>query len=146
MNQLSNPIVVEQTFNTKVNKVWDAITKPDEMRQWFFNNIPSFEPKVGFKTEFIVQSESRSFEHLWKLIEVIPNRKIKYNWCYKNIKGEGFVTFELFTINEQTLLRLTNEGLESFPQDIPEFSRESCEAGWKYFIQQNLKSYLDRSK
>lgn len=146
MNLLSNPIVIEETFNFNVNIVWDAITKPDEMRQWFFNNIPLFEPKVGFETNFNVQSESRSFHHLWKILEVMPNKKIKYQWCYKNIKGEGFVTFELFKINEQTLLRLTNEGLDSFPQDIPEFSRESCEAGWKYFIQQKLKSYLNKTK
>ena len=61
-------------------------------------------------------------------------------------KGEGFVSFELFEKGEQSLLRLTNEGLETFPRDIPEFSRESCKAGWEYFIQQNLKAYLEKEK
>lgn len=144
MDQINAPIIVEETFNLPVKRIWDAITKPDEMRQWFFNNIPSFEPKVGFETNFNVQSESRSFHHLWKIIEVIPSKKIKYSWSYESIKGEGFVAFELFTINQQTLLRLTNEGLESFPQDIPEFSRESCKAGWNYFIKERLKTYLEK--
>ena len=146
MNHIIKPIVVEQTFNSSVFEVWNAITKLDEMRQWFFSNIPSFEPNVGFETEFNVKSENRSFYHLWKLIEVIPFKKIKYQWSYKNIKGEGFVTFELFVINNQTMLRVTNNGLESFPQDIPEFSRKNCEARWEYFIQQNLKTYLDGKK
>jgi len=144
MGQINTPIIVDETFNFPVKRIWKAITDPTEMRQWFFNNIPSFEPYVGFETEFNVQSESRNFYHLWKLIEVIPNRKIKYRWCYKNIKGEGFVTFELFPVDKKTLLRVTNEGLETFPQDIPEFSRESCEAGWKYFITESLKAYIEK--
>lgn len=41
------------------------------------------------------------------------------------------------------MLRLVNEGLETFPRDIPECSSESCEAGWKYFIRQNLKKFLE---
>jgi uncharacterized protein YndB with AHSA1/START domain len=143
MNKINKPIVVEQTFNASITKVWNAITKLDEMRQWYFNNIPSFEPVVGFETEFNVQSEHRNFQHLWKILKVIPTKKIKYRWRYKDIKGNGFVTFELFEINEHTMLRITNKGLETFPQDIPEFKRESCEAGWEFFIKKNLKAYLD---
>ncbi|NOU16606.1 MAG: SRPBCC domain-containing protein [Bacteroidales bacterium] len=144
MNQISKPIVVEQEFNSSVGKVWNAITKLEEMKQWFFDNIPAFEPVVGFETEFSVQSEGRNFQHLWRILEVEPNKKIKYYWRYKEHKGEGFVTFELFESKENTKLRVTNEGLDSFPQDIPEFKRESCQAGWEFFIKERLKTYLDR--
>ncbi|MHC1703259.1 MAG: SRPBCC domain-containing protein [Tenuifilaceae bacterium] len=143
MNQSNKPIVVELTFSSSISQVWSAITRLEEMRQWFFNNIPAFEPVVGFETDFSVQSESRNFHHLWRIIEVESNKKIKYHWSYKGYKGEGFVTFELFEVKEQTLLRLTNEGLETFPKDIPEFKRESCQAGWEFFIKQNLKTYLE---
>ena len=34
--------------------------------------------------------------------------------------------------------------VESFPQDIPEFSRMSCLGGWTYFINQSLKEYLEK--
>lgn len=144
MNQLSKPIVVEQEFNSSVGKVWNAITRLVEMKQWFFDNIPAFEPVVGFETEFSVQSEGRNFQHLWRILEVEPNKKIKYNWRYKEHKGEGFVTFELFESKELTKLRVTNEGLDSFPQDIPEFKRESCQAGWEFFIKERLKTYLNK--
>ncbi len=144
MNQLSKPIVVEQEFNSSVGKVWNAITRLEEMKQWFFDNIPAFEPVVGFETEFSVQSEGRNFQHLWRILEVEPNKKIKYSWRYREHKGEGFVTFELFESKELTNLRVTNEGLDSFPQDIPEFKRESCQAGWEFFIKERLKTYLDR--
>lgn len=136
------PIIVEQIFNQKIETVWNAITQLDYMKQWFFENIPNFKAEIGFETQFNVKAPSRDFLHQWKIIEVIPNKKIVYNWKYENISGEGKVTFELFEENNQTKLVLTNVGLESFPKEIPEFTRESCIAGWNYFIKQRLTEYL----
>ena len=65
------------------------------MQLWFFNNIPSFEAKAGFKTQFNVQSENRNFMHLWTVVDVIPFKKIICNWKYQNIEGDSNVTFEL---------------------------------------------------
>jgi len=58
------PVVVEQDFNRSVSDVWDAITKIDEMRKWYFENIPDFKAEVGFGTRFVVESGDRSFLHL----------------------------------------------------------------------------------
>jgi uncharacterized protein YndB with AHSA1/START domain len=143
MNRPHNPIIVEQIFHAPVTKVWIAITKLEEMKNWFFQNIPAFEPVVGFHTSFPVQSGDRTFTHIWKILEVEVNTKIKYHWAYEEYEGEGFVTFELFEQGDNTLLKLTNEGLESFPQDIAEFERDSCVAGWEYFIKGMLKNYLE---
>ena len=140
------PIIVEQYFNQKIETVWNAITQLDQMKLWFFENIPTFKPSVGFETQFNVKAPSKDFLHCWKIIEVITNKKIVYQWKYENIVGEGTVTFELFEEKNQTKLVLTNEGLESFPQDIPEFSRESCIGGWNYFIKKRLKEYLNNGQ
>ena len=51
--------------------------------------------------------------------------------------------FELFKQNNITKLKLTHSMLESFDEDIPEFSRESCIEGWKFFIKKSLKEYLE---
>ena len=96
MSDTNEPIIVEQTFNTSINNVWNAITKVDQMRQWFFENIESFKPEVGFATQFSVQSQNRSFLHIWKLTEVVPLKKIIYNWKYGGYSGDSFVMFELF--------------------------------------------------
>jgi uncharacterized protein YndB with AHSA1/START domain len=139
----SVPIIVEQSFNHPANTVWKAITEPERMRKWFFENIPDFEPIEGFETRFNVHSGERNFEHRWRLTEVIDYQKIVYQWSYTEYEGEGRVSFELIPRGNATLLRLTNTGLESFPREIPEFSRESCRAGWEYFISQNLTEYLN---
>jgi len=144
MRNTDEPIIVEQTFDASIGKVWNAITKLDEMKQWFFKEIESFKPEVGFETQFVVQVDDRKFLHLWKLIEVIPMKKITYNWRYDHIPGDSLVMFELLEQNDQTKLKLTHEVIESFPEDIPEFSLESGIEGWTYFIKESLKEYLDK--
>src|SRR5210317_1717385 len=112
MDHAERPVVVEQVFNATVKEVWEAITGLDKMKQWFFSNIPAFEPRIGFYTEFDVQSGDRIFTHRWKIIEVVPLNRIKYRWSYKEYMGEGFVTFELVEKGKQTLLHMINDGLD----------------------------------
>jgi len=143
MNKTQQLVIVEQIMSAPISEVWKAITNLKEMKQWFFNNIPDFKPEVGFKVSFPVISRNIVFTHAWEIIEVKVNKKIKYHWAYEEYKGEGKVTFELFDKGAQTLLQLTNEGLDSFPHDIPEFERDSCQVGWDYFIKGTLKNYLE---
>ncbi|MGK7393820.1 MAG: SRPBCC family protein [Candidatus Cyclobacteriaceae bacterium M3_2C_046] len=140
-----DPVIVEQTFDTSKENVWYAITQLDSMKGWFFPEIASFEPKVGFETGFVVQNEDRIFPHVWKLTEVIPFKKITYDWRYEGYPGQALVEFELFPLTDQTKLTLTHTVLEAFPDHIPEFKRESCVEGWQYFIQNSLKDYLSRN-
>lgn len=142
MSNALNPVVVEQDFPVSRGTLWRAITERDQMIQWFFAEIPEFKPESGFETEFNIHSGERDFHHMWKILEVIPEQKIVYDWRYPDFPGVGKVIFELFEQKDGSRLRVTNEGLETFPQDVPEFARESCEAGWKYFIQGNLRDYL----
>lgn len=136
-------IVVEQAFSNAVTEVWNAITLKEEMKHWFFDNIPDFKAEVGFSTEFNVDAGERSFFHLWEIIEVVSKYKIVYDWRYEGYVGKGIVTFEITEESTAVHLKLTAAGMETFPQDIPEFSRESCEGGWNYFIKERLVSYLD---
>lgn len=138
------PIIIEQTFNTSIDAVWKAITDIDQMRQWFFDNIPSFKPEVGFETQFDVQSGERTFRHMWKVTEVVPLKLIKINWNYEGYQGDSDVLFELSEQDNKAKLRLTDLVLEDFSQDIPEFKRESGVEGWTFFIKRSLKDFLDK--
>ncbi|NNC69431.1 MAG: SRPBCC domain-containing protein [Flavobacteriaceae bacterium] len=137
------PIFVEQQFQVSRQELWNAITQKNQMIVWFFENIPDFKPEIGFKTQFVIENEGRQFTHLWEIIEVIPEKKIVYRWKYKEYPGVGTVYFEIEGDEDTAKLTLTNLGLESFPTNIPEFKRESCQSGWNYFINQRLKIYLE---
>lgn len=142
MKKNDEPVIVRQTFNTTVDAVWSAVTEVDLMRKWYFENIPDFKPEVGFETQFNVESGDRNFMHLWKVTEVVPSKRISYDWRFEGYPGDSFVTFDLFEKGDSTTLRLTVTVREDFPDDIPEFKRQSCIAGWEYFIKGRLKEYL----
>ncbi len=144
MKKTDPPIIVEATYSTSVETVWNAITQPEKMREWFFPNIESFQPEVGFETSFAVQSGERTFTHLWKIKEVIPSKKISYNWSYEEYSGDGYVEFEIIEKEEGGQLRLTNIVTEDYPNDVPEFKRESCIGGWNYFLGERLKAFLEK--
>ena len=146
MKTSDDPIVVEQTFSAPVDAVWKSITEIDLMRQWYFENIPAFKPQVGFETRFNVQSGGRDFLHMWKVTEATPRKRISYDWRFDGYPGESSAAFELFDNGKSTTLRLTVTVREDFPEDIPEFKRESCIDGWKYFIQKRLKVYLEGNR
>ena len=137
-------ISIEEQFNLPADKIWNAITNISEMKQWFFTNIESFKPEVGFKTQFKVNSQDRVFTHLWEITEVEPLIKIVYSWKYAEYSGDSFVKFELFEKQHSTILKVTSKVIESFPENIPEFKSESCKEGWNYFIKQNLKKFLEK--
>ena len=75
MGNSNKPIIVEQTFNASIEKVWKAVTKASQMKQWFFKNIESFKHEVGFETQFNVQLEERNFLHLWKITKADPLKR-----------------------------------------------------------------------
>jgi uncharacterized protein YndB with AHSA1/START domain len=143
MKATDEPIVVEQLFDVPLTEVWAAISELHQMRQWFFPNIKAFEPREGFETKFTVENEGRIFPHVWKVTKVAPMSVLAYNWRYEGYEGDSMVIFEIFEQNHQTRLSLTHKVMESFQSGIPEFSRESCMAGLNYFINQELKKYLE---
>ena len=142
MKKNEKPIVVEEKFEKDLTMVWYAITEVDQMRQWFFEEIPDFKPVVGFEVEFNVDAGEKKFLHQWKITKVIPEKLIQYNWKYGGYSGDSYVTFEIEEENNIRKLKLTHVITEDFPNDVTEFRRESCITGWNYFIKQRLKNYL----
>ena len=139
-------IIVEEAYKTSLINVWNAITETKEMKQWFFEQIESFKAEEGFETEFLVEVGDKKFTHEWKIVEVKRFQKIKYQWRYKEYTGDSFAFFELKEENGKVKLTFTAEVLEDFPDDIPEFKRESCIGGWNYFLKESLKNYLEKDQ
>ena len=137
-------IVVEHHFDASTKRLWQAITDHAEMVQWFFYNIPEFKAEEGFYTEFNISNKERDFLHQWRILEVIPEKRIVYDWQYEQYPGVGRVEFDLIKVRNGTNLRVSTYGLHTFPQDIPEFSPESCRSGWNYFIKERLAEYLNK--
>jgi len=139
----TNPFVIERRFHAPVEKVWKAITDKSDMRQWYFD-LEAFQPEVGFEFEFLAGEEGREFRHLCRITEVVVNRKIAYTWRYDGYPGNSVVTFELFPEGDETMLRLTHAGLETFPP-LADFAKENFAAGWTSIIGTQLKNFLEKT-
>ena len=141
-NQLAEPVIVERTFSAPIARVWKALTDVEEMRRWYFD-LKEFKPEVGFEFEFTVEHEGLKYHHLCKITEVISQKKLAYTWRYKGHEGNSLVTFELFVDGDKTRLKLTHQGLETFPKTAS-FARKSFVEGWTQIIGSSLKEFVER--
>src|SRR5512133_1891107 len=140
----AEPIIVEKTFQIPAFRLWKVLTVETEMRKWYFD-LPGFRAEKGYEFRFTGGPEERKYQHICRIIEVIPEEKIAYTWRYEGFSGLSTVTFALEDESGVTKLTLTHEGLETFPQDNPDFNRGNFEAGWTQIIQGSLSEYVEKN-
>lgn len=141
----ATPFTIERTFNAPAEKVWQAITDKEQMKQWYFD-IEKFEPVVGFEFQFSGKgSKGEEYVHHCKITEVIKGQKLAYTWSYEGLEGISLVSFELFAEGNATRLKLTHAGLETFKTDSPDFAPESFAGGWTHIIGTALKEFIEKT-
>jgi uncharacterized protein YndB with AHSA1/START domain len=69
------------TINIKapIKNVWDAITKPELVKQWQYGSDLITDWKVGSNIRFSTEWQGKIFEQWGKILDVQPNRIIKYS-------------------------------------------------------------------
>ena len=138
-------LTIERIYNAPVATVWKAITDKNEMKQWYFD-LKKFNPLIGFEFQFPGQGKAgQKFLHLCKITDVVKNKKLRYSWRYDGYEGISFVTFELFEEGGKTRLKLTHEGLETFPKTADnDFAQADFAEGWTHIIGTSLKEFLEK--
>lgn len=137
----AGPFVIERTYDAPVETVWAAITERDQMKEWLFD-IKDFAPEVGREFHFYGGTENRQYLHVCRIVEVARLKKLKYSWRYDGFEGNSFVTLELFPEGGKTRLRLTHEGLDTFPSSNPDFARKNFVEGWTSLLESSLREFL----
>jgi len=138
----TNPIVIECVLNSSPLVVWNAITRKDEMRKWYFDLV-EFKAEQGFQFQFSGgPSPERQYLHLCEVLEVLISQRLSYSWRYDGYPGSSTVIFDLIEKGDKTLVRLTHQGLETFPVENPDFAKSNFEIGWNSIITVSLKDFL----
>jgi len=128
MNQASRSQFVYVTFiRTTPEKLWQALTEPDFIRQYWFNTTVSCSWQKGAP---------------WEILEIDPPRRMVIRWLNEwkpELKAEGFsrCTIELEPVDNAVKLSITHE-IER--PDSPFISAVS--GGWPRILS-NLKSLLE---
>jgi uncharacterized protein YndB with AHSA1/START domain len=141
----TQPLIVERTYNAQIEKVWKAITDRDQMKEWYFE-LKEFKAEKGFKFQFTGGDENVKYLHECEVLFVDPPNTLSYSWTYpEHNSGYSVVTWELFKEGEKkTRLKLTHEGLDSFPKDDPNFAVNSFTEGWNFILGESLKNFIEK--
>ena len=133
--------VIERTFNAPISTVWKALTNKDDMKSWYFD-LAEFKAEVGFEFQFTVEHNGFTYEHHCKITEVIQGKKLAHTWRYAGYEGDSLVTFELTAEGKKTRVKLTHEGLDSFPK-VAAFAKANFAEGWTQIVGTSLKEFVE---
>lgn len=136
-----SPIVTEGLYDAPIEKVWKAFTDKNQMKQWYFD-MKEFKPELGFEFQFSGGTEAKTYLHLCKITEVVPQKKLTHSWRYDGYSGDSLVAIEFSTEKNQTKVKLTHSGIETFPSGNADFAIKNFEQGWKEILGSNLKKFL----
>ncbi len=136
------PIIVSQTLDAPLEKVWNALCKEAELKKWYFP-VENYIFEIGKEFTFYESADSKDYLHRCKFLNIIPNQLIEHTWEHpSHSKGSSVVKWELASIGDKTKVTLTHTGVENFADAGPAFSKANFEQGWNAIVKTMLRNYL----
>jgi uncharacterized protein YndB with AHSA1/START domain len=66
-------------INTSARRVWDALTKPELVKQWQYGSELKTDWKIGSEIKFRTEWEDKVFEQWGKVLEIRPYELLRYS-------------------------------------------------------------------
>jgi len=131
-----NPIVITRSVvvTADCERVWQAITTPEDIAQWF-------EP---IRFDRLAVGEALTFD--WggasEITLVEPLQRFGYRWQIAPPHPEQtLVIFALETVPEGTRITVTEEGFEGLPDEVRQKKLQDNTQGWEHELGE-LVAYL----
>ncbi|WP_343584792.1 SRPBCC family protein [Flavobacterium sp.] len=102
-------------LNASVEKVWNALTQPELVKQWQYGSDLLTTWKTGSEIRFRNEWDGQVFEQWGTVLEVVPNQKIKYTLFFPRPgledKPENYfiMNYVLTEENQKTKLEIIQE-------------------------------------
>ena len=125
---MTKTIAKEKTFNHPIDRVWNAISKGEELTKWFIN--ADFKPEKEFEYTFTSEPNEKGCTTITgKVLEANPYTLI-YTWIVAGTSVETTVTWRLKSEGKTTILFLEHSGIENYSGETAPAMMESFEGGW----------------
>lgn len=128
--------------HASVSKVWDALTKPEIIKKYFFGTDTITDWKPGHPIRFKGEWQGKSYEDKGTILDVQKDRLIKYDY-WSSMSGiedkpENYVTitFKLSGKDGDVHLSLTQENIPD------EKTKAHSEENWNKVLQ-GLKKVVE---
>ena len=132
------------TINASVEKVWEALTNPNIVKQWLFGTEMSVTAwEVGGTITYKGEWQGKTYEDKGKIVEIVPGKKfVSTYWsAFAGLPDapENYqeVTYELESMDKRTKLTITQEGSKT-----EEAARHS-EENWNMTLD-SMKNLLEK--
>ena len=119
-------------INAPAAKVWQALTDPTIVKQYFFGTHVKSDWKKGSTITWEGEWEGKSYKDTGTILDIDPGRMVKYDY-WSSMSGtenmpENYVdvTYELSENNGKTTLIITQERIKS------EESKNHSEQNWQW--------------
>ncbi|WP_445733881.1 SRPBCC family protein [Mariniflexile sp.] len=117
----------ETVFNHDIDKVWNAISKAEEISTWFIK--ADFKAEKGYKYTFTA-SEDKGCITINGEVKAANPYTLTYTWVAQNTNVETTVTWVLETVKEGTKLYLEHSGISNYEGETAIKMFESFNGGW----------------
>lgn len=124
------------------SKVWDALTKPELIKKYFFGTNTKTDWKPGHPITFEGEYEGKTYKDKGTVLAIEEGKKVKYNY-WSSMSGiedkpENYVdiTYELHGENGNTRLEITQDNIPD------EKSKEHSKENW-LMVMNSLKKLLE---
>ena len=133
-------IVKELTIEAAPERVWNALTQPDEIGHWWTNDLNAT-AEVGTLAEFRF-GEWGDFVLRFEVAELERNKKVRWVYRFGSVTqwAGTSVSWQLRPVSNGTMLFFRHEEFAK-KDEVYEQSR----GNWNYFLA-SLKSYLETGK
>jgi len=105
-------------LNAPTAKVWDALTKPELVKQYFFGTEVSSDWKKGSPIFYRGVWEGKPYEDKGKILDIEKGKFVRYNYWSSFSGTEDIpanyanIGYELSTDNGSTILTVTQDGFK----------------------------------
>ena len=131
-------IVEELTIEAAPQRVWSALTGPDEIARWWTDDL-SVTPEVGTLAEF--RFSQGTFVIQFEVAELEQDEQVRWITRQGPPQWAGTsVTWHLEPIQSGAKLVFTHDGFAQVDE-----AYEQTRGNWRYFLD-SLKSYLETGK
>ena len=136
---MNDVIKKERVFNHSIDKVWNAISKAEEISTWFIK--ANFKAEPGYKYTFTSEPNEKGCTTISGEIKNANPYVLIYTWIVADTKIETTVKWELQAIDGGTKLYLEHSGISNYGGETAVAMFESFNGGWDNCINE-LLGYL----
>ena len=145
MVSTNNIAKAETIINAPPDKVWNALTDPEKIKQYMFGTTVTSDWKEGSKIFWEGEWEGKHYEDKGKILNIQPKKQLQYSH-FSPMTGlddipENYhiVTIDLAEKDHQTIVTLTQDN------NADEKAKEHSEKNWKMMLG-SLKKLLEENK